>query len=185
MPAAPRPPLPLPSPPLGNHAAGIGLRPWGGSASDAAVLAEAWADPDIARWNAVPDARSEADAAYWISGEGARRDLGLAIDLVVFQMGDPSSVHGEVGLVVVEPDQGWAEVGFWLQPGSRGAGRARSALVLLTEWAFERAGITRLVGRTHPDNPRSAGVLAAAGYRAAGTLDDGTQVWLRDSSRPS
>ena len=64
--------------------------------------------------------------------------------------------------------------------GGRCAGRARGAVTLLTGWAFEKVGISRVVGRTDAANPRAAWVLAACGFTQAGVLDDGHQVWVRD-----
>jgi RimJ/RimL family protein N-acetyltransferase len=57
----------------------VALRPW--RPADAPALAAAWADPDIARWTAVPEDRSVEAAARWIAGWDERRRRGLALDL--------------------------------------------------------------------------------------------------------
>ena len=84
--------LPLPDPPLADE--GLLLRPW--TIGDAAELVAAWADPDIVRWTGVPDQRDLPAAERWIAGELARRQRGMALDLVIEVGG---AVVGEVGLV--------------------------------------------------------------------------------------
>lgn len=175
--------FPLPWPPLAQVDAHVALRPWGAGEDDPAVLASAWADPDIQRWTAVPEDRSVAAARSWIRGEERRRASGLAIDLVIHELHEPTAIHGEVGLVVVEPDRRWAELGYWLGPGSRGTGRAAAAAALFADWALRELPLDRLIARTHPDNPRSGSVAAAAGLTHAGDLETGTQVWVRDRPR--
>lgn len=180
-PAPPRPALSLPWPPLIHTEAGFSLRPWGASPTDAEALAAAWSDPDVQRWTKVPEPRGAEAASRWIAGEEARRASGTAVDLVIAELGAPEHVLGEVGLVVVEPERGWAEVGYWLLPDARGSGRATAALRGFADWALRDLPVSRLIARTHQDNPPSAEVAERAGFSAAGTLDDGTQVWVLDA----
>ena len=182
-----RPPLDLPSPPLADPAAGLVLRPWGTSPGDPDSLTAAWDDPDVARWTGVPEPHDRPAAQRWIAGEQARRDAGLVLDLVVADAADPAVVHGEVGLVLVEPGRGWAEVGFWLFPAARGRHRAARALALLADWALGSTQVRRLFARTAADNPAAGRVAEAAGFRLAGEAADGVRVWIRDRppSEPS
>lgn len=176
--------FPLPWPPLGDRATDVGLRPWGAGALDPEALAAGWADAEVARWTEPPtDAGVEA-AARWIRGEEERRARGLAIDLVVCGIDAPARVHGEVGLVVVEPERRWAEIGYWIAPSSRGSGRASSATRLFCDWVLRELPVDRLVARTHPENPAAGRVAAAAGLVEAGQLESGTHVWVRDRPRP-
>jgi RimJ/RimL family protein N-acetyltransferase len=164
---------------------GVALRPWGSDPRDPATLAQAWADPEVDRWTQVPDARTEADAGRWIAGEARRRDRGSAVDLVVTVPGDPAAVLGEVGLVVVEQQRRWAEVGYWVVPGHRGRGIASAALSVFSHWVLAELPIERLFARTHPANVASQRVAAGAGYGRAGDLADGTVVWVRDRGGPA
>lgn len=175
--------FPLPWPPLGDEAAGVGLRPWGAGERDPEALAEAWADPEIARWTAVPEVHDVGAARAWIRGEEERRARGLAMDLVIGELREPRRIHGEVGLAVVDADKRWAELGFWLAAGSRGAGRARAAVAVFADWALRELPVERLFARTHPDNPAAGAVASAAGLALAGSLETGTQVWIRDRPR--
>lgn len=176
----PAPPFPLPWPPLTLPDAKIALRPWGAHPGDAAALAEAWADPDVVRWSKVPEQRDQVAAARWIAGEEARRKSGRALDLAIVEIEDPSIIHGEVGLVLVEQYRGWAELGYWLGPESRGEGRAAAAVRRFVDWALQELPLRRVFVRVDPANPRSAAVARAAGLVPVGALDEGTEVLVRD-----
>lgn len=173
-------PFSLPRPPLRVTEPSVALRPWGTTPSDPAVLAEAWADPEIARWTKVPQDATAGLASRWIDGEAARRDVGRALDLVITPRGDPDTIVGEVGLVLVEAEKRWAEVGYWLLPAWRGSGRAATALELFSEWVLREQPIARLFARVQADNAASGAVAERAGYQRARDLPDGTVVWVRD-----
>ena len=132
----------------------------------------------------MPDAHTEADAERWVAAEGTRRDQGVALDLAVTQAGASDVVIGEVGLVLVEADRRWAEVGYWLLPPWRGQGRATVALRLFTDWVLEDLPIARLFVRTHLDNTPAGAVAERAGYESAGELARGVVVWVRDAPTP-
>jgi len=153
------------------------LRPWG-LPGDAGALGAAWADPEVARWAGVPKDRSVAAAERWIAGERRRRAAGLVIDLVICRLGAEPEVLGEVGLVMVGRARRWAEAGWWLTSGARGAGRAAAALRLITPWAQEALRLDRLFARTDPANRAAGGVAERAGWRPAGTTSDGRLLWV-------
>lgn len=159
---------------------GVQLRPWASDFGDGVTLARAWNDPDVVRWTSVPDDRSVEAARRWIAEEGLRRDRGLSVDLALTELGEPDKVFGEVGLVLVEPERGWAEVGYWLFPEARGEGRAAVAVRLFTDWAVHDLGMQRLFARTNAANPAAGAVADRAGYDLAGQLDGGVEVWVRD-----
>ena len=175
--------FPLPWPPLADPLAQIGLRPWGAGEDDPVILAAAWTDPEVARWTSVPPDASVEAARTWIRGEELRRSRGLAMDLVITPLEEPRVVLGEVGLVVVEPDKGWAELGYWLNPEARGSGRAAAAAAVFVDWVLRELPVHRLFARTHPDNPKAGRVADAAGLTRAGALETGTEVWIRDRPR--
>ena len=132
------------------------LRPW--APADADALAAAWADPDIARWTAVPADHSLAAATAWIAGWDVRRLRGLALDLVVARAADPGPVLGEVGVSFLTRPP---EVGWWLVPAARGQGIAKRAVRLLAE-RLRDAGATDLTADVDPANPASLAVARAA-----------------------
>ena len=59
---------------------GLELRRW--AIGDRDDLVEAWADPEVRRWTAVPDDVGSDAAARWIASDERRREAGLALDLV-------------------------------------------------------------------------------------------------------
>ena len=132
------------------------LRPW--APADAQALAAAWAEPDIARWTAVPADRSLAAAARWIEGWDVRRQRGLALDLVIVHVGQPGVVLGEVGAVFVTrpPQMGW-----WLLPAARGQGLATRAVRLFAD-RLREAGVPELTADVDPANRASIAVATAA-----------------------
>jgi len=157
------PALPLPDPPLAEQS--VQLRAW--APADAAALAAAWADPDIARWTGVPARCDEAAASHWISGEADRRARGLALDLAVEVHG---VVAGEVGLAGFDPRARTVEIGWWVGRDHRRRGVATGAARLLTEWALAELHVESVLARCHPENPGSAAVARRAGFVAGGWL---------------
>jgi [ribosomal protein S5]-alanine N-acetyltransferase len=164
------------------------LRRWGEPPGDlehdAEALAAAWADPEVARWTAVPKEpthRSVAAAARWIAGEPERRARRLALDVVVGSPDDGGrEVLGEVGLTRFDA-QGRAEIGFWLPPAARGRGLATAAVADVTRLALTDLGLRRVWARTAPGNQRAASVLVRAGFVARGEAD-GSVVWTADGA---
>ncbi|HYZ97457.1 MAG TPA: GNAT family N-acetyltransferase [Acidimicrobiales bacterium] len=177
-------PLPLPDPELADPRRGMRLRPWRSDPRDAAALAAAWADPAVAAGSRVPDDPSPAAARRWIAGEAERRARGLALDLVVGQVG-ADDVWGEVGLRGLDPVIRRAEVGWWLAPEVRGCGVAATAVDLLASWALgPPLGLHQVWARIDPDNAASVRVASDAGFRLLGTAG-GTTVWSRARAQRS
>ena len=168
-------PMPLPDPPL--RSGSLTLRPW--READAPVLAAAWGDVDIARWTGVPERRDVAAAARWIAGGEARRERGVAIDLVLDADG---SAVGEVGLAEIDCRAGRAEIGWWVHASHRGRGWAGVAARLLATWTVEELCLDTVVARCATDNPASGRVAAAAGF-TLGAVTDGMEVWTFDPAR--
>jgi RimJ/RimL family protein N-acetyltransferase len=157
------------------------LRRWGEAPGDAAALAAAWADPEVARWTAVPDDHDRDAAARWIAGEPERRSRRLAVDLVVASPNDGGrTVLGEVGLTRFDAE-GRAEIGFWLAPTARGHGLATTAVNRMVDVALTDLGLTRVWARTAPSNERAAQVLVRAGFVARGEAG-GSMVWTADAA---
>jgi RimJ/RimL family protein N-acetyltransferase len=158
----------------------VALRRWGEAPGDvehdAAALAAAWADPEVARWTAVPEDRSVAAARRWIAGEPERRSRRLAVDLVV----GGREVLGEVGLTRFD-DAGRAELGFWLAPQARRRGLATAAVTEVTRWALTDLGLRKLWARTDPGNDRAAQVLVRAGFTRKGEAGPSV-VWTADAA---
>jgi RimJ/RimL family protein N-acetyltransferase len=147
--------IPLPDPPL--RSGQLVLRPW--HLDDAPALVAAWADEEVRRWTAVPDARDLAAAERWIAGDAIRRARDLSLDLVVDRHGE---VVGEVGLATFDRAGNTVEIGWWTAAAHRGQGVATAAATTLTEWAASHFGVA-VVARCHPDNLAAIAVARRAG----------------------
>ena len=60
------------------------------------------------------------------------------------------------------------EVGYRLLPGAWGKGYATEGASALVRYGFDRLGLYRIIGLTHPDNAASQRVLQKAGLAPAG-----------------
>lgn len=155
----------------------VRLRPW--RADDAPALAAAWADPEVRRFTAVPEATDGAAAARWIAGDAVRRERRLAVDFVV-SPADSDEVLGEVGLGPFDTSRDAAVLGYWVAAPARGRGVATAAARLLAGWALDPAGLglAALLATTDPANPASEAVLRSVGFALLAERD-GRRHWVR------
>jgi RimJ/RimL family protein N-acetyltransferase len=113
----------------------------------------------------IPPTREEIElrcarsGTWWLAGERA--------DLVITDVaaGAPA---GDIGLYYQDPRAGQAMIGYTMLPAWRRRGYATRAVRLLARWAFDQAGIFRLIAGTNPDNIGSQRVLERAGFRREG-----------------
>ena len=70
----------------------------------------------------------------------------------------------------LEPDQGVAEVGYWVAPEVRGRGVCTRAVRLISRWVLERPGMERLQLRADEENAASRKVAEKAGFTQEGIL---------------
>jgi RimJ/RimL family protein N-acetyltransferase len=105
-------------------------------------------------------ARTCARAAYaWLAGD--RADLTL-------RDGATGAFTGEIGLHYSQPQLQEVMIGYSMMPAWRGRGYATRAVRLIAEYAFEHAGVVRVIAGTAPDNAASARVLQRAGFQREG-----------------
>ncbi len=121
-------------------------------------------DPDVARYQdwELPYSRERAERVVeHVMGLAGPEDGEWWMAIVC----DPDSgeVYGDVGA-----ELSWqgrtAEVGYTFAKEHWGKGYAREALEALIEHLFEHAGVIRVCGMLHPDNPASAMVLERTGF---------------------
>jgi RimJ/RimL family protein N-acetyltransferase len=158
----------LPGGPGGSLTDGVvTLRPL--SLADRDFLFELHTLPDVVATSVPPIAPDRAEIelrcvraqSRWLSGE--------RIDLVITDAATRTPA-GEIGLYYQEPPTGQAMIGYCMLPTWRGRGYPTRAARLLAAWAFEHAGLARLVAGTHPGNAASQRVLERAGFRREGYL---------------
>ncbi len=124
------------------------------------MLADAWADEEISRWNPIPPDSSPDFAARWIDGTSSQSVASVGIDVVVVDGDD--EVRGEIGLQV-DPAQNIAELGFWLTASARGQGTGRDLLSLAVELG-KRLELVGMISLTEPENASAIRLLSRSGW---------------------
>jgi RimJ/RimL family protein N-acetyltransferase len=158
------PEIPLPQPPLTDGL--ISLRAW--RRADVPALTAACQDPEIPRWTLVPSPYTERHAEGFVEHSGAARREGRELALAVVDRHD--DLLGAIGLTGLDWDNLKGEIGFWIARDSRGRGVGVAATRLLSEWAIEELGLSRLELLAHPGNEPSQRLAARAGYTREGVL---------------
>ncbi len=127
---------------------------------DVPALTDALQDPEIPRWTRVPSPYTEDHAQAWLASTGEDRFL-----IVERETGE---LLGGVGLRA--PEDGVAEIGYWVRREARGRGIAPRAVRLVSEWGLRERGLARISLMTEPANTASQRVAEKAGYRREGLL---------------
>jgi RimJ/RimL family protein N-acetyltransferase len=154
-----------PDPPLTDGV--VTVRPWG-EPGDAEAIVAACNDRAIAEFlDAIPQpyTRSDAETYLEMCGVGWRDGTMTNFAIVV----DDQAV-GSIGVRWIEPDQGVAEVGYWVAPEARGRRVCTRALKLVSGWVLARPGTARLQLRADEENVASNRVAENAGFTREGVL---------------
>jgi RimJ/RimL family protein N-acetyltransferase len=154
-----------PDPPLTDGV--VSLRPWG-EAGDVEAIVAACNDRAIAEFlDMIPSPYTDDDARDYIDrtrqgwAEGKNSNFAVLVD---------GAAIGSIGVHWLEPDQGVAEVGYWVAPQARGRGICTRAVRLVSRWALERPGMERLQLRADEENVASRKVAENAGFTQEGIL---------------
>jgi len=119
------------------------------------------------------DERCAEAVGRWLAGERA--------ELAILD-GATGRLAGTIQLAGIETVTDQGMIGYDMLPEWRGRGYATRAVRLLARWAFEQAGLVRLIAGTAPDNTASRAVLERAGFvregyeRARLRGPDGTRI---------
>jgi RimJ/RimL family protein N-acetyltransferase len=155
-----------PSPPLSDGV--IVLRPW--RERDVPAITSACRDDDIALWlDQVPQPYSEADARTYVAmtRRGWKEGSQAAFAVTDAETGE---VIGSIGVHWLDPEQGVAEVGYWVRREARGRGVATRATRLVSRWTIAGCRMKRLQLRADRRNVASQRVAESAGFRREGVL---------------
>src|SRR5690606_24256669 len=104
--------------------------------------------------------------------------------LAVLAIADEESDRFLGSVVLFDPHEDRAEVGFWLTPEARGRGAAAAAVRAVGSLAA-KAGLSWLEARTSPENVASRRVLEACGFEQRGGVTEQEHRrarWPRSSS---
>lgn len=142
----------------------VTLRRW--RASDAADVARACADPEIARWLPVPVPYTQEVALAYVDGIVPTEWFDGAVANVAVTDATGGDLLGAIGLIRRGDRVG--EVGYWVAPWARRRGVASRATVLHTGWGFEALDLARVELLTDVANTASQRVAERAGFTREG-----------------
>src|SRR5688500_9126532 len=130
-----------PKPPLSDGV--VTLRLWG-EKGDVEAITAACNDRAIAEFlELIPSPYTEDDAHAYIQQCREGWDGGTLTNFAITDAETGEAV-GSVGVRWVEPDQGVAEVGYWVAPEARGNGLCTRAVQLVSRWLLADQGIERV-----------------------------------------
>jgi RimJ/RimL family protein N-acetyltransferase len=160
-------PIRPPNPPLTDSL--VMLRPWG-EPGDVEAIAAACNDRAIAEFlDQIPSPYTEADARAYIEVTRQGWADGTISNFAITDAQTAEAV-GSIGVRWVEPEQGVAEVGYWIAPQARGRGLCTRAVRLVARWVIDDRGMERLQLRADEQNAASRKVAENAGFTQEGIL---------------
>ncbi|WP_084195744.1 GNAT family N-acetyltransferase [Streptosporangium amethystogenes] len=155
---------------------GVVLREW--EDGDLGAMVKLFDDPEVAYWTPLVSpfdpqaARAYLDRARQRRAAGERLQLAITVD-----GGEPA---GEVLLMLSGLGLDVAEIGYSVGSAFRGRGLARGAVRVMTEFARDTVGVSRLLLEIEAGNAASVSVARSAGYR----LTDAPPVPAEEKGRP-
>jgi RimJ/RimL family protein N-acetyltransferase len=156
-----------PDPPLSDGV--VTLRPWGEN-GDVEAITAACNERAIAEFlDLIPSPYTEEDARLYIEHCREGWAEGTITNFAITDAALGAAI-GSIGVRWLEPDQGVAEVGYWVASGARGRGVCTRALRLVSRWLISDHGIERLQLRADEQNPASRKVAEKAGFTQEGVL---------------
>jgi ribosomal-protein-serine acetyltransferase len=121
----------------------------------------------------VDETRSESDSARFIADAAEERQRRRSLVLGMFVDG---ALAGTIGLHYIEWFDRCAEVGYWVAREREGQGHVARAARAVLRFAFETAGLNRIVIRCAIGNDRSRRVAERLGFRCEGILREAHYV---------
>ena len=76
----------------------------------------------------------------------------------------------EIGLIVLEPEDGMQEIGYSIFPSERGKGYCTEAVIVIVDYLFLSKEIVRIQAHTDTRNSASQRVLEKAGFKREGII---------------
>jgi RimJ/RimL family protein N-acetyltransferase len=154
-----------PEPPLSDGV--VTLRLWGEN-GDVEAITAACNDPEIAAFlDEIPSPYTEQDAREAIAYFREGWEEGTVSNFAITTAG---RAVGSIGVRWVDPEQGVAEVGYWVAAEARGRGICTRAVRLVSRWLIEDEAIERVQLRAEERNPASRKVAEKAGFTEEGVF---------------
>jgi RimJ/RimL family protein N-acetyltransferase len=145
----------------------VGVRPL--TSADIPDIVAACSDPEIPRWTRVPSPYMREDAERFVAIAATEAAAGDGVALAVCDAADERLI-GTVGLMDIDRERGFAEIGYWTAAAARGRGIASRAVALVCDWAHAELGLAELEILAHRDNRPSQRVAERAGFADTGAV---------------
>lgn len=156
-----------PEPPLSDGV--VTLRPWG-ERGDVEAITAACNDRAIAEFlDLIPSPYTANDARFYIDQCRQGWAEGTTTNFAITEARTGEAI-GSIGVRWAEPEQGVAEVGYWVAPQARGRGVCTTALRLVSRWLIADHGMERVQLRADEQNAASRKVAEKAGFTQEGVL---------------
>jgi RimJ/RimL family protein N-acetyltransferase len=150
------------------------LRPY--QLTDAGDLQRLAGDRRIAATTAnIPHPYPDGAAEAWIARHASQWSASTHASFAVVHAADARLVGG-AGLVI-DREQGRAEMGYWIAVPEWGQGFATEAAQALCRFGFAVLGLRRIEARHLASNPASGRVMVKLGMRYEGTLRSHEVKW--------
>ena len=146
---------------------------------DLDAVTAACQDPEIPRWTFVPSPYTRADAEAYFARCAEEAAAGKAINLLAVDAED--RLLGSFGLIELDHQPGYGEIGYWVVAEARGRGVATHGVRMLADWAREELGLTKIDVLPHKDNAPSRRVAEKAGFRDTGELVGSPRAGIDDA----
>ena len=134
---------------------------------DVDPIVSACQDDAIRRFTLVPDPYGPEHAEEFLAG--AAEGWAHQASAVFVVVDDTDEVAGACSLLAVDHGRSLGAIGYWIAPWARGRGAARTAIVLLRDWAHDGLGLNHLVMEIEETNDASLKAATAAGFTPFGT----------------
>lgn len=152
------------------------LREW--EDNDLVAMVGLFDDPDVAYWTPLASPFDLEAARVYLKRAQERRAAGKRVQLAVTV--DGGEPMGEVLLMLSELDLDVAEIGYAMGAAYRGRGLAARAVRVMTDFAHDAVGVSRLLLEIEAGNAASAAVARASGYR----LTEAPPIHSEEKGRP-
>jgi len=125
--------------------------------------------PEVGRWMTwCHPGYALADALEWITSRAPARETGSAYEFLI--TGADGLVLGCCGVNCVNPENRFANLGYWVRTSHTGRGVAVAAVGLLADWVFSHTDLVRLEIVVAVGNRASQRVAEKSGAVLEGTL---------------
>ena len=137
-------------------------------------------DETVYKWTLkVPFPYTDKDFEEFLQLSRKWEEDGSTINLIIHLRENDEAIGG-IGIMGIDRENGYAEIGYWISGEQRGKGYVPEALNAVIEYAFEELELFRLEAVIFSKNISSRRVLEKTGFRFEGMVRG---RYLKDGKR--